>query len=85
MEFNLQNMTLGFNKYTVIWYLKIQRKCYIKKSLDFFLMHENILHWLSNGFFQSAVKKRFSGKKIKTEKQIHTALMATLGLISKLI
>lgn len=37
------------------------------------------------GFFSQLEKKDFLWKKIKTEKQIHTALMATLGLISKLI
>lgn len=35
-------------------------------------------------FFSQLEKKDFWGEK-KTDKQIHIALMATLGLISKLI
>lgn len=35
--------------------------------------------------FFSQLEKKISGGKKKTDKQIHTALMATLGLISKLI
>lgn len=36
-------------------------------------------------FFSQLEKKISGGKKKKTDKQIYIALMATLGLISKLI
>lgn len=78
-------MTLGYNKYTVIWYLKIQRKCYIKKSLDFFFNALKYPPLVKQWIFSVSWKKRFLGEKKKTDKQIYIALMATLGLISKLI
>lgn len=68
MEFNLQNMTLGFNKYTVIWYLKIQRKCYIKKSLDFFFNALKYPPSVKQWIFSVSWKKKIFWEKNKNRK-----------------